>query len=137
MGRKKVNLFIEERLWDNFKRLAFEKHENFHGALSEELEQALQSWLAQHTQNTHKQLVINKVNPQPRVFQVFTQVKEFLKEQYGYASLVQGQQVPRKHIIEALISLRGSDYRTVNKWMGLLSKFKLIKWVAGEVYEVL
>lgn len=137
MAKKKVNLFIEEGIWAEFKRLAFQKHENFHGALSYELEQALQAWLAQHTQKHTKPLIPNSINPQPRVAVTFSQVKNYLKQQYGYVAIVPGQQVPRVHLREAIMAIRGTDYRTVNKWMGLFTKFKLIKWVAGQIYEIL
>lgn len=137
MAKKKVNLFIEEGIWAEFKRLAFQKHENFHGALSYELEQALQAWLAQHTQKHIKPLIPNSINPQPRVAVTFSQVKNYLKQQYGYVAIVPGQQVPRAHLREAIMAIRGTDYRTVNKWMGLFTKFKLIKWVAGQIYEIL
>lgn len=135
-NKTSVHIYINTGLWVQFKRLTFQKHENFHGAISTEVEQALQAWLAQHTQNHTRQLVVNKINPQPRVFIVFNQVKEYLKEKYGYAALVPGQQVPKKHIVDAIMNLRGPDYRTVNKWMGLFMKFKVVKWIAGELYEV-
>lgn len=137
MLKKRVTVHINVELWEEFKRLAFQKHENFHGALSYELEQAIQAWLAQHTQNHTKPLVLNSVNPQPSVFKVFNQVKNYLKQTYGYAAIVPGQQVPKAHLQNAIIAVRGSDYRTVNKWMNLFLKFKLVKWLAGEVYEVL
>jgi len=136
MTRKKISLFLEQDIWTEFKRLAFQKHENFHGALSRELEQALQTWIAQHTQNHTRQLVINKVNPQPKIFEVFNEIKVCLMKKYGYAALVPGQQMPKVHLRDAIMAVRGLDYRTVNKWMGLLTKYKLIKWISGEIYEV-
>jgi hypothetical protein len=136
MVRKTVSIRVDGSLWEEFKRLAYAKHGDFYGAISHELEQAIQVWLAQHTQNHTKQLAVNKINPQPRVFQVFGQVKAYLKEKYGYAALVQGQQIPKVHLTDAIMVLRGPDYRTVNKWMGLFLKYKLIKWIAGELYEV-
>lgn len=137
MVKRKVNLYVEERLWEEFKRLSFSKHGKFHGALSGELEQAIQSWLAQHTQNHTKQLVVNKVNPQPKVYRVFAQVKEYLKQRYGYAAIVPGQQVPRKHLVEAIAAIRGSHPQTIESWMNNFVMFKLIKWIAGELYEVI
>lgn len=136
MAKKKVNIFIDEELWAEFKRLAFQKHENFHGALSYEVEQAFQAWLAHHTQKHTKPLIPNSINPQPRVARIFSQVRDYLKQQYGYVSLIPGQQVPKPHLRDAIMAVRGTDYRTVNKWMGLFTKFKLIKWVAGQLYEI-
>jgi len=31
MAKKKVNPWVEETLWEEFKRFAFKKRENFHG----------------------------------------------------------------------------------------------------------
>lgn len=136
MTKKKISLYVEENLWDEFRRLAFQKHENFHGALSYELEEAMRNWLVLHTQNLTKQLVVNTVNPQPRVYRVFNEVKEYMKQKHGYAALFPGQQVPRGHLVEAIMAVRGMDSRTVEKWLERFLRFKLVKWVAGQVYEV-
>jgi len=134
--KKRVTVHINVDLWNEFKRLAFAKHESFHGSISAELEQALQAWLAQHTQNHTKTLAVNAHNPQPRVYAIFQQVKEYLKRTFGYGAIVPGLQIPRKHLVEAISAVRGSDERTVNKWMKLFVQYKLVKWLAGEVYEV-
>lgn len=135
-GKIGVYIYVDERLWDEFRRLAFMKHDAFHGVLSYELEQAIQAWLAQHTHKNTQILVPNKVNPQPKVYKVFNQVKEYLKQTYGYAAIVAGQQVPKVHLQSAIMAIRGADDRTVEKWMDRFLKAKLIKWVAGELYEI-
>jgi uncharacterized protein YcgL (UPF0745 family) len=129
-----VYLYIDRKLFEQFKRLCFQKYEKFHGALSYEVEQALQSWIALHTQDTHK---VGAVNPQPRVYKVFNQVKEVLKERFGYSAIVPQLQIPRIHLVEAITCVRGVDERTVNTWMSRFQKFKLIKHVGGELFEVL
>jgi len=136
-GKVSIHVYVNEQIWKEFKRLAFQKHENFHGAISYELEQAIQSWIAQHTQNHTNPLVANSINPQPNVYTVFQKVKEYLKQTYGYGAIVSGQQIPKIHLHNAIMIIRGSDPRTVAKWMNLFQKFKLIKWIAGELYEVI
>jgi len=136
LTRIKTSLWVDEDLWGEIKRLAFQKHENFHGAITAELEEALLNWVRLHTQNHTKQLAVNKVNPNPRVYRVFQEVKEHVKERYGYAALPSGQQVPRSHLTVAIGAVRGDDPRTVKKWMKSFERFKLIKWIAGELWEI-
>jgi hypothetical protein len=136
MVRKTVSIRLNEKLWGEFKQLVYAKHGDFYGALSYEVEQAIQAWLATHTQNHTKQLATNKVNPVPRAYPIFQQVKAYLKEKFGYGAIVSGQQIPRVHLVEAIAAIRGNDERTIQKWMQTFQKFKLIKWIAGEVYEV-
>jgi hypothetical protein len=132
-----LKVYLPKNLVEELKRLAFSKYGNFHGALSFEVEQALGVWLATHTQNHTKQLVMNAINPQPKVYKVWNQVKAYLKEKFGYNAIVTQQLIPKKHIIEAIAAIRGDDERTVRKWLENFQKFKLLKWVGGEVYEVL
>jgi len=39
-------------------------------------------------------------------------------------------------LIDAISAIRGTDKRTIRKWMDLFVKYKLIKWIAGEIFEV-
>jgi len=133
----KLQVWISRKLFDELRRLAWSKYGRFHGALSYEVEQAIGVWLATHTQNHTKQLAFNTVNPQPKVFIVWSQVKAYLKEKFGYNTIIPQQLIPKKHIIEAITAIRGSDERTIQKWLNNFLKFQILKWVGGEVYEVL
>ncbi|MEM1710564.1 MAG: hypothetical protein QW820_06710 [Sulfolobales archaeon] len=136
-GKVGVYVYIDENLYKEFRRLVFSKYENFHGVLSREVEHALRAWIAMHTQKHTNLKVINKPNPQPKVYEVFQQVKEYLKKVYGYDDVGTERQIPRKHLIAAISAVRGTDARTISKWMDLFMKYKLIKWIGGEVFEVL
>jgi hypothetical protein len=136
-GKVGVYFYLSKKLVGEFRNLAFQKHGNLHGSLSYEAEAALGNWLIQNTQNHTKQLIINKVNPAPKVFRVFTQIKSYLKEKYGYAALISGQQVPRQHLVEAISMVRGVDDRTIRSWLRRFASAKVIKWIAGEIFEVL
>ena len=48
MSKVKVTLWVEETVWEEIKRLAFQKHQNFHGAIACEVEEAflLLDWYA-------------------------------------------------------------------------------------------
>lgn len=138
MAKKKVGFRIQEKIWDEFKRLAYAKHGDFYGAITYELEEALLNWVIQHTQKHTKQLTVGKVNPSPRVYSVFQEVKKYLNDKYYSGTLISGagQQILRNRIVEAISAIRGTDPRTIQKWMKAFLNFKLIKWIAGEVYEI-
>ena len=137
-----VYVLIDRRTWEEFRRLAFMKHEGLHGTLSYEVEQALRAWLALHRsppggreiqRNFSK--VSSKVNPTPKVLRAFEQVKEYLAKKFN-CPITTGSQVSRDHLIEAIANTRGTDPKTINKWLNLFEKFKLVKHIAGKVYEV-
>ena len=133
-GKVGVFLYIDERIWKEFRRLAFMKHESFHGALSYEVEEALRNWIllhqSPHTQKTHK------INPNPKVYKAFMEVKKYLRERYGIL-MISGQHIIRRHLVEAIMATRGVDPRTVQKWIKLFLEYKLIKHISGELYEVI
>lgn len=132
-GKVGVFLYIDKQLWQEFKKLAFMKHERLHGVLSFEVEEALRNWIAlhlsQHTQNTHK------INPMPKVHKAFLEVKNYLKKKYGML-MISGQHIARRHLVEAIMATRGTDPRTIRRWLKLFLESKLIKHVSGEIYEV-
>jgi len=128
-------VMIDRKLCEELKRFVVLKYGKLHGALSYEVEEALRSWLALHAQEAHKPAA--KANSQPKVLKVFSQVKEYLKERYGYAAIVQGVVIPRVHLIEAIKAVRGCDPRTVSTWMKNFVESKLIKPTSSEAYEVL
>lgn len=141
-GKAAVLVYIDENLWREFRDLVRRKHEEFKGSVSYEVEQALQHWLALHREKERNSngvgfKILNPQNPPPKVLKAFAQVKEYLKEKYGYAAIVTGSQIPRKHIVEAVEFVRGHDPKTIEKWMSLFRKYRLIKPLSPEVFEVL
>jgi len=135
MGEKvKVGFYLPKDLVQKIKRLVMEKYETYErGLLSYEVELALRNWLALHTQ---AQIKPAKINPQPRVQQVYAQVKQWLLANL-YEELYPGQQIPLKHIEQAIAAVRGSDPRTVKKWIKAFRKFHLIKPGKGVLWEVM
>jgi len=136
-GKADLHVLVDKKVYEEIKRLALLKYEKAHGAISYEVEQALRNWIALHSQEPHKPIA--KVNPQPKVFAVFGEVKKYLMERYDrdYKVIVQGTQIPRRLLVEAIKAVRGYDPRTVENWMRNFVEAKLIKHIAGEVYEVL
>ena len=128
----KTSLYVDRELWAKFKRLALEKHGNFHGGLTAEVEEALRNWLSAHTKDTQNFEIKNRVNPQPRVFSVYKNVKEYLKRQ-GIE-----YQCTLEKLVEAISFTRGNDRRTVRKWLNEFVKYKCVKEIStGRIYELL
>ncbi|RLI27582.1 hypothetical protein DRO58_04005 [Candidatus Bathyarchaeota archaeon] len=125
----KVGVWLSKSLWKEFRELVFAKHGNFHGALSYEVEEALRNWLGLHTQIHTK---INSINPAPRAKQVWEQVKDYIRQRQGFV----GQQVTLELLTEAISAVRGSDPRTIKKWLKEFQRYRLIKHIAGHVWEV-
>ena len=134
---KKVPLYVwvPRELSQNLRSLIQEKYGKYQkGLLSFEVTQALRTWLAMHT-NTQT-LATKPPNPTPRVMIVWNQVRHYLLTHY-YETLETGQQILRQHIEEAIAQVRGSDPRTIRKWLHTFHKFHLIKPIAGNVWEVM
>ena len=133
----KLGVWIQTSIDARFRSLIQQKYQKFErGMLSYEVEMALRHWLALHT-NTQTDLeAAPKPNPTPRVMQIFNQVKAWLLSHH-YFELLSGQQIPRRHLEEAIISVRGSDPRTIEKWLRTFHKMKLVKPITSASWEIM
>jgi len=134
-GKKQLNVLINEDVLEKFRRLVKMKYTNLKGVMSLEVEQALKHWILLHTQDAHKPMIASP-NPQPNVAIVFQQVKDYLKNKYGI-EFFPGQQIHRRFIVEGIRVVRGTDPRTVRKWVSLFLEYKLIKPISANLFEVL
>ena len=133
---KKVQLkvYISYTTNEKLRELIAQKYQSYEkGLLSHEVEQAILTWIAMHTQA--QSTPIHKPNPPNKVAVVFAQVKDWLLGHY-YDVLIPGQQILSDHLEEAIMAIRGSDQRTVRKWMEAFERFGLIKHIKGKVYEI-
>lgn len=134
MGEKvRLQVYIPASLNEELRRFLVEQYGSYHhGLLSFEVCQAIQSWIGTH-KSTQMQFVRKTVNPIPNVFLIKEQVREWLKERFGYDHVYK---VPKKQLILAISALRGTDPRTVRKWIKLFERYKLIKWITPNVVEI-
>jgi len=134
----RVIFYLDKDVVQKFRELIALKYKTVErGLLSWEAQQALVHWIALHTnaQNSKDFSSCLKPNPTPRVAQVFRQVKAYLLRNY-YEELPAGYQIPAKHLREAIAAVRGSDPRTIKKWMKAFADFHLIKHITGELWEI-
>ena len=130
----KIGFLIDDVLVIKFRRFVAEQYgKASKGLLSFEASQALQAWISTH-KGTQTELMHKPPNPVPNVFVVKEDVKKYLQETFGYEQIYK---VPKNHLIIALNSIRGTNERTVKKWMKLFEKYKVIKWVTPNVVEFL
>jgi hypothetical protein len=132
----RICLFISEELEAKLRALINQKYKLYEkGLLSNEVELALRNWIALHT-NAQTTLDINPPNPTPKVALVFAQVKQYLLNNWYY-ELLPGQQIPLTHLEKAIMAVRGSDKRTVRRWLESFHKMGLVKPITASVWELL
>jgi len=127
---------ISPEIDKKFRELIALKYKRFEkGLLSWEVEQALMNWIALHL-SEHTDAQIPEPNPPAGVHKVFRQVKEWLEKEYG-VTLERGSHIGRPLLEKAISAVRGSDRRTIRKWMKLFHEFELIKPLTSGVWELL
>ena len=128
------NLYLEKSFVEDFRQFVAEQYGKVSkGLLSFEAKQAMQAWISTH-KGTQTPLTQKSPNPYPNVFVVREAVKKYLQERFGYDSIYK---VPKQQVIEAISAVRGTDERTIQKWIRLFEKFHVLKWVTPNVVEFL
>ena len=121
-----VDEVIHSKLWD-FIRKKYDK--NVYGALSFEVEKAIEYYLqaaGMHT-NTHK----FEDSTLPRTHRYCREIIRWLKDHYpGYERFTVSQ------IREAIMNVRGSDDRTLRKWLRNLVRLGYLKPVNNRVFKL-
>lgn len=132
-GKEGLFVYISSKVIKAIRKLAKEKHAKLRGGLSDEVEDALRNWLALHTIDNNQPLTVNKVNPGREFHSVYQEVKDYISTKM---IIPPSRQIPQGLLEEAISMVRGSDKRTIKKWMNLFQKFHFIKWIAGRVWEL-
>jgi len=138
----RLQIYIPDELDAKFRALVQSKYQKYEkGLLSYEAEMALRHWLSLHTE-TQNTLDTKPPNPIPKVSLAYMKVKEYLLSTVPgspyYFSLQPGQQIPRRHLTLAISNTRGSDQRTITKWMKQFKANGLIKPInTGATWELM
>lgn len=116
---------VRDALWDIIKQ---KYPESTYGALSEEVQSAIVSWINQHTAT----ITQKRANPTvPRSHAIARGIMFSLKEK-GFTT-----QCSYQDLRKAIEQTRGMDDRTVHKWIKFLLSNKFIKQLRTYVYEIL
>jgi len=119
-----------ERLWSIIRK---KWSERTYGARAAEVSDAIAYWINRHQEtlelhtNTHK-----PINPAfPRVHLICRQIVEAVKKR-GFTF-----QVPASVVEKEIGEIRGSDRRTIRKWLKNLTKYGYMKWIQLRLLEII
>lgn len=126
VGKKeKVQLvvYIEKDIYDLLRELAPKIYGRLRGSMSYVVNEALKKYLrpSAHTQT--------RANRRLSVREVYHLVRQKVMEIMNHPAEL--NQVPEEVLDMAIIEIRGSDPRTIEKWKNLFEKFGLIKFIGG------
>jgi len=148
-----VYIYIDKEVMRKFRELVKMKHENLHGALSYEVEQALAHWIMEHTRTQQPttnpttgctggasstrgvKLEASKFNPPPRYLKVWLQVKEYLEGALKY-DFNYTRHLLHEDLVRAVAAVRGPDGRTLKKWPRVFEECGILKRISPKLYEV-
>ena len=129
--KKQLKIYIDVELEKRLRKLIRVKYERFHGAVSQEVCDALTHWLNAHESSldsyTKKHTRINPAFPKVHVW-----ARAIIRE-LGLGTL----QVRRVDLERAISVVRGSDERTIAKWISFLVKEGYLKIIGWGIFEVL
>ena len=125
-----ITVYIDEAICDSLMALIKQKYTGLHGVLSSEVQHAIAHWIQEHestlTQITHK------INPSlPRSHLAANAIVNRLRECGLHV------QCSKRDLVRAIEAERGSDPRTVTKWMKFLVRNGYLKWLNPNVLEIL
>jgi len=138
MKKKLKPLFvrIDEELYEKIKLLVVKKFgRNYWGGLREVVEEALRIYIASHDPQVDVPQQLQNIrpnNPPPKVHRVYLEVRHILRTQFGVLKEATYSQLAR-----AIALVRGTDKRTIRKWINLFLAYHCIKHIGGVVYELL
>ena len=119
-----LKVYISESLDDELRRLIAIKYKKFkRGLLSMEVEKAIKYWiLSSHTSSTNS----------PKYYKVWARILKILKEEFGFTP----ERISYRDLERVIIKVRGSDERTIRKWINVFIKEGLIRHTRGPVFEI-
>jgi len=126
-------VYLNRAVMDEFLNMIKAKYDKTWGALSIEVQEAIVSRISEykstvdaHTKTTHK---INPPIPKSHL-----QAREIIDELQRMGYILQ---CSRKELRKAIEATRGTDLRTINKWMRFLVEHGYLKMMNPNIFEIL
>ena len=127
-GKKGIYIYLDEGVYEKLMELVKRKYNGLRGALSAEVQDALVHWIEEHAQEAHK---LGRANPGlPRAQLMAREIIRYLKSK-GFIS-----QCSINDLTRAIEATRGSDPRTIRKWIRFLIRHKYIRPVNHRIFEI-
>jgi len=128
--RKPFTVRIDETLINRFKDYVMGKYGKLHGALGPEVHEALNHWLNEQGLAAHTN---TRINPGiPRVQMTCEKIMRRLRDDRGCFN-----QCHMNDLRWVITYERGSDPRTIKKWIQTLERLGRIKFYAHNVWEII
>jgi len=133
MSKVQLKVYLDKKIVDKLWDLIRKKYEKPYGALSSEVSDAIAHWIHEHEEtlelhtNTHK--VINPALPLSH--RRARRIVNWLRDK-GFSL-----QCSIKDLERAISNTRGSDPRTIRKWIRFLVDNGYLKWVTHRSLEIL
>lgn len=123
----KISVYVDDTVWENFKRYVLMKYGKVHGALGEELTRALDAYLSVRMGNMHAKNDNHRCMVIPKRFIILLEyIKEF-------------EEILDIDLIEFIRNRFGKDKRTLNKYLGFAEKFLELRTITNhrrKIYRV-
>lgn len=133
---------VQLLLWINsetnmkFRKLIQKKYPMYEkGILSREGESALSYWLSLHT-GTQKEEIYEALKPITKIKLHYLNLKRYLLSKY-FDELIPGTTIHRRFLVEAIQNTRGSDERTIVKWLKIFINNGMIREVNATLWELI
>jgi len=120
-GKVALQVLIPKTLYEDLIKIAVEEYGYVRGAVSKLVERALKTYL---NFEKHVKMPVNSSN---KIQPIYERIVERVKKLYGVE--FKPYQVPTKLFEKAIAVERGSDPRTIRKWIKIFEKFNLIRRV--------
>lgn len=121
-------LWVDAETNTKFRQLIQQKYNQYErGLLSYEGNEALKQWVLLHTK-THKFDEAKVDSRHSKIRRVYEKVKRYIhRNYYGYEGEITGRTVPMSQVRLAVMNIRGSDDRTIKKWIERFDQNNLIR----------
>ncbi|MEM4620686.1 MAG: hypothetical protein QW607_10795 [Desulfurococcaceae archaeon] len=125
--KRRTEILIEEEVFREALDIAQEIYGKGKGGLSYLINTLLKDFIEQYKNNAMKEEVLSQ---RKGVKEVFMEVLENIANKRK-CSTSEIHEITEKELVQAISNVRGSDKRTVKKWLELFLNNKLIEYSAG------
>lgn len=121
-GKKGIYIYLNEEIYSKLLNFIKKKYKNsIYGALSYEIEEAIKYYLETNEMHTSTHKVENP--SLPRTHQICLSIIRWLRDHYpGY------ERFTINELYKAIMNVRGSDKRTLKKWLRNLLSLGYMQW---------
>jgi len=128
-GKSMLQAYISTDLKTRLYELVKKKYEGLHGGVSMEVEHALAHWIQQFDSSLTQEM--HKINPLPAKGHI---IASRIKQRLANRNFM--VQCSKSVLVQAIEDERGSDPRTVQKWLKWLVRNGYYKWLNASILEI-